>query len=327
LKIRLGRDGLSTVSVDRPSNLHATAARRIGMTVDGKYRLKSVLGVGGMGIVYEAEHLFLSRVVALKILHPRYADTQEGAARFLKEARAAGTIGHRAIVTVMDAGFLDGTTPYLVMEKLTGENLEARIARRGGLRVRQAAIVLREMMKGLVAAHSKGIVHCDLKPANVFLVDAKIDTSHVKILDFGISKMSAIETMTARTDTGGHVLGTPQYMAPEQVQGGQVSDATDIYATGAVVYEALAGQPAFGGPSRVDLFIKILRDAPPPLVGKREIVPPPLAALVHKMLSKRVADRPESARDVVDQLDMMAVLPPPLRASSSAMNAAKPRRD
>src|ERR1700733_14502355 len=117
------------------------AEHRLGLTVDGKYRITRVIGVGGMGVVYEAQHLFLDRTVALKVLHPRYEDAHDAEQRFLREAQALGRIGHRAIVTVLDGGFLDGTTPYLVMERLVGENLAYRIQRRKGLRVEQVATV------------------------------------------------------------------------------------------------------------------------------------------------------------------------------------------
>jgi serine/threonine-protein kinase len=277
-----------------------------------------------MGLVYEAEHLFLGRSVALKILHPRYADTHTGAARFLKEARAAGSIGHRAIVQVMDAGFVDGTTPYLVMERLEGENLEQRIERRQGIRVRQASIALREIMKGLAAAHAKGIVHCDLKPANIFLIDRRFDVGTIKILDFGISKM-AHESRSARTESGEHVLGTPQYMAPEQVQGGLVSPATDLFAAGAVIYEALSGASPFAGKNRVDTFLKILRDDPPPLVGKREPVPTTFVALVDTLLRKDLRERPASAADVGKLLEDLGLVPPS-GASMGSIRAAKPQK-
>src|SRR5438445_6818145 len=129
----------------------AAAKQRVGLTVDAKYRITAVLGVGGMGVVYEAKHLFLDRVVALKVLHPRYEDAHDAAKRFLREAQTLGRIGHRAIVQVLDGGFLDGTTPYLVMERLVGENLAERLRRRRALRIEAAVIVLREMLKALAA--------------------------------------------------------------------------------------------------------------------------------------------------------------------------------
>ena len=281
------------------------AASRIGTTVDGKYKLRSLLGVGGMGIVYEAEHLFLGRSVALKIIHPRYADTHDAVSRFLNEARAAGTIGHRAIVQVMDAGFVDGTTPYLVMEKLEGETLADRILRRNGLRVVQAAMVLRELMRGLGAAHAKGIVHCDLKPPNVLLVGRKIDVGTVKILDFGISRI----TKQPKAKAAELVMGTPLYMSPEQVKGAEVTASTDLFGAGVVTYEALTGRPPFDGGGKVEVFVHILRDPPPPLVGRREHVPDDFAELVLSLMAKSPDDRPASANDVVRAIDAMGIVP------------------
>jgi eukaryotic-like serine/threonine-protein kinase len=280
----------------------AAATQRLGSTVDGKYRLKSVLGIGGMGIVYEAEHLFLGRVVALKMLHPRYADTQQWADRFQQEARAAGSVAHRAIVQAMDAGFVDGTTPYLVMERLSGESLEQRIKRRGGIRVSQAALVLREIMKGLAAAHAKGIIHCDLKPANVFVVDRRVEVGGIKILDFGISRMghAAIEHTPAGTS---QVLGTPQYMAPEQVKGAELSQRTDLYGAGTVIYEALAARPPFEAPDKASLFRAVIGTPVAPLVGKREAVPANLASLVLRLLAKSPDDRPPNAAAVLRLLE------------------------
>ncbi len=290
----------------RSSATMVAAVSRIGTTVDGKYKLRSLLGVGGMGIVYEAEHLYLGRNVALKIIHPKYADTHDAVARFLNEARAAGTIGHRAIVQVLDAGFVDGTTPYLVMEKLEGETLAERITRRGGLRVAQAAMVLRELMRGLGAAHAKDIVHCDLKPPNVLLVGRKIDVGAVKILDFGISRISK----QPQSKPGDVVMGTPLYMSPEQVKGAAVTASTDLFAAGVVTFEALTGRPPFdGGGGKVEVFVRILRDPPPPIVGAREQVPADLAALVMSLLAKAPEDRPTSAGDVVRTLDAMGIVP------------------
>ena len=289
----------------RSSATMVAAAARVGTNVDGKYKIRSILGVGGMGIVYEAEHLFLGRSVALKVIHPRYADTHDAVSRFLNEARAAGAIGHRAIVQVMDAGFLDGTTPYLVMEKLEGETLDERITRRNGVRVVQAAMMLREIMRGLGAAHAKGIVHCDLKPANVVLVGRKIAVGTVKVLDFGISRI----TKQPQAKQGESVMGTPLYMAPEQVKGAEVTSSTDLFAAGVVIYEALTGRPPFDGGGKVEVFVHILRDPPPAIVGKRELVPHDFGDLVLSLMAKAPEDRPASANDVVKAIDAMGVVP------------------
>jgi eukaryotic-like serine/threonine-protein kinase len=306
-----------------PSNDELIAARaRLGALIDGKYRLISVIGLGGMGIVYEAEHLFLQRTVALKILHPRYEDTMEASRRFLKEARTVGSLGHPTIVQILDAGFVGGTTPYLVMELLRGENLEQQIARMGGLRVHQAAFVLRELMRGVAAAHAKGVIHCDLKPANVFIVDQAYEPNKVKILDFGISKV-AEESKSSISDTGSSVLGTPDYMAPEQVQGANVDPRTDIYAAGIVIYEALSGAPPFTDRSRARVFMNILREPPPPIQGLREPVPQAFQNLIASLLGKELDQRPPHARAVIENLDRLQLVPSGLAKPSGSFIASK----
>ena len=300
-----------------------SAKQRVGITVDGKYRITAVIGVGGMGVVYEAQHLFLDRTVALKVLHPRYEDAQDAAQRFLREAQALGRIGHRAIVSVLDGGFLDGTTPYLVMERLVGENLAYRIQRRKGLRVEQAVTVTREVLKGLSAAHAKGIVHCDLKPENVFLVDSAITAGAIKLLDFGVAKMVA--TKFDEEHLGTHAYGTPEYMAPEQLTGGAIEPRTDLYGTGAVAYEALTGAPPFGQrqKNRKPMFMRILRDKPPPITGVREPVPRALEAFVVRLLAKTPEERPESALAALEELDAMKLAP----AASMASIRIAPKRE
>lgn len=285
-----------------------SAKRRLGQVVDSKYRLLSVIGIGGMGIVYEAEHQFLGRRIALKILHPRYLDRLEEFQRFLREARAVGAMGHRSIVEVFDAGFVDGTTPYLVMERLVGENLEQYIERKQTLSAKRTFRIAYEVLNGLSVAHSKSILHCDMKPANVFIVRSQIGRTGVKLLDFGISKLAIDGRANAVDEPTGFVFGTPFYMAPEQVVGGELDQRTDIYSVGAIVYEALMGRPPFAGQSRSDVFKQILRSRPDRLAPPRGALPPELTDLVMRMLAKRPEDRPPTAAHVIDQLvDLGAV--------------------
>jgi serine/threonine-protein kinase len=279
-----------------------SAQKRLGCVVDNKYRLVSVIGIGGMGIVYEAEHQFLGRRVALKILHPRYADRIDEFHRFLREARSVGAIGHRAIVEVFDAGFLDGTTPYLVMERLVGENLEECITRKGVLSPKRTFRIAYEVLRGLAAAHGKRIVHCDMKPANVFIVRSPNQRSSVKLLDFGISKLAVDGSVSAIDQPTGFVFGTPFYMSPEQVVGGPIDARTDIYAVGAIVYEALTGRPPFHASSRREVFIRILRAKPDPLTQSPGSLPPAVSALILRMLEKNPDDRPQTAAEISQTL-------------------------
>jgi serine/threonine protein kinase len=281
-----------------------SAGQRVGTTIDGKYRITDILGVGGMGVVYEADHLFLGRKVALKALHPRYEDGHDAQVRFLREARAAGLVLHRTIVEVLDAGFVDGTTPYLVMERLHGENLRERLQRRQALRFAQGVNVLVELAKGLAAAHAKGVVHCDLKPENVFLVNAEAEPGKVKILDFGVARMTGTSGIVGAGTAG----GTPAYMAPEQMRGDAFDARTDLYALGAVVFDALAGVPPFPPEPAATIYDRVLTQPAPRLVGKREKVPPGFVDLVASMLAKDPAQRPASAVAVLDILDTMGLL-------------------
>jgi serine/threonine-protein kinase len=284
-----------------PEAVQRQAERRIGQVVDGKYRIKSIIGLGGMGIVYEAEHQFVGRPVALKILHPRYADRLEEFRRFLHEARTIGAVGHRCVVEVYDAGAADGTTPYLAMELLVGENLDQRIRRTGPLSARRAFRVAREVLKGLEVAHRKGVVHCDLKPANVFLVRGHTRRGFIKLLDFGVSRM---ERGDDPADTAsGSVFGTPHYMAPEQVSAGALDARTDLYAVGAVIVESLTGKPPFVGHSRAEVFWKILHEPVPAVLTARDDLPPELARLVRRLLSRDPSDRFQSAAEVVAAID------------------------
>jgi serine/threonine-protein kinase len=282
------------------------------MTVDGKYRLTSLIGIGGMGIVYEAEHLFMGRRVAVKVLHPRYEDAHEAAVRFLDEARTAGTVLHRTIVEVLDAGFVDGTTPYLVMERLSGENLRDGIQRRQALRSEEVAVVLCELLKGLASAHGKGVIHCDLKPENLFLVDKRTEIGCVKILDFGVARMALgaagegrPHVSTRVPDPRGEprpVAGTLAYMPPEQILGESLSPRTDLYALGVVAFECLTGEPPFALEPLGSLRDRILRGAPARLVGRLESVLPSLSQLVHALMSKRPEERPARAQDALQML-------------------------
>jgi serine/threonine-protein kinase len=302
----------------------AAAQKRVGVTVDGKYKLTSVLGVGGMGVVYEAKHLFLGRPVALKVLHPRYEDAHDAAKRFLREARTLGKIGHRAIVQVLDGGFL-GTTPYLVMERLVGENLAQRIQRRRALRLVQGVLVLREVLRGLVAAHAKGVVHCDLKPENIFLIDKSIEPGNVKILDFGVARIvQALDTPDP--ENGLRAYGTPEYMAPEQIVGGEIGPQTDLYGVGALAYEAFTGRAPFSpqpGGKRSSVFLRIMNEVPPRAVGLREPMPPALADLIDQLLAKKCEARPESATDALRIVEDLGVIPQSAMNSIPVMRAAK----
>ena len=295
------------VGVTRRGPVPKAAARSggrrelIGKIIDGKYRINSVLGEGGMGTVFEAEHVAIGRSVAVKVLHPAQASKKVAVKRFHQEARAAGGIGHPNICEVYDMGTLPDARPYLVMERLTGETLSSRIAAEGGLPCDEMIDVGMQVLAGLSAAHERGILHRDIKPENVFLVRRAGFPAVVKILDFGVSKITSTighsewEEETDLTKTG-MVMGTPYYMSPEQARGERNLDArVDIYATGVLLYEALTGRRPFAGSNYNSLLLQILAGNAPPMRQLRPSVPGALEEIVARAMAKRRDDRYSTA--------------------------------
>ena len=267
-----------------------------GKTIGGKYVVRAVLGEGGMGTVFEAEHITIGRSVAVKVLHPNQARKKDAVRRFHQEARAAGAIGHPNICEVYDLGTLDDGSPYLVMERLTGETLADRIAAEGGLPFDDVIDILVQVLSGLVAAHEKGIVHRDIKPENVFLTRRVGCPPLCKLLDFGVSKVlgSLIggkdeELELTRT---GMVMGTPYYMSPEQARGDRNLDArVDLYACGVMLYEALTGRRPFAAANYNALLLQILSTKPKPARDFRPALPEGFDAVLDKAMARSRDDR------------------------------------
>jgi serine/threonine-protein kinase len=266
-----------------------------GTVLAGRYRIERRLGKGGMGVVYEAEHVTLRRKVALKVLRPRFAENPEIVARFMQEARAAAAIGHPGIVETFDLSETEHGPSFLAMELLSGEELAVRIARDHPLEVSLVVRIGIEICEAIQAAHDRGIVHRDLKPQNVFLATQGKRRDVVKVLDFGIAKLTEGPRDASLTDTG-QVLGTPLYMAPEQLGGKKKIDArTDVYAIGAILYQALAGRPPFTGETYPELILKITQETPSPLEAARSDLAPALAAIVRRAMHRDRDERYASA--------------------------------
>ncbi len=269
----------------------------IGGTLGGKYRVLHQIGRGGMGVVYEAEHLGLGKRVAIKLMLEKYTDDSEATARFHREALAAGRIGNPHIIEIFDIGTAPDGRSYVVMELLNGFPLSKVLEMGGPMAPWRAIQIMRQVLRAVGAAHAKGIIHRDLKPDNIFLINQSEDHDFVKLLDFGISKVLSVEehaTITKLTTTG-VVMGTPLYMAPEQALGNPIERHADIYACGVIFYEMLAGHRPFDGPTYAVLVAKLLTSPPPPLDEQRPGLPPSLVRAVHRALEKEPGDRFQSA--------------------------------
>jgi eukaryotic-like serine/threonine-protein kinase len=289
-----------------------------GRILDDRYRLGSLLGVGGMAKVYLADDRVLERQVAVKVLSPPYAQDPMFVERFRREARAAARLSHPNIVAVFDSGS-DAGEHYLVMEYVAGQSLAELLHRQGRLTPRRAAELAVEVCAALAAAHAQGLVHRDVKPANV-LVDAD---GRVKVADFGIVKAAATATLTGT----GTVLGTAAYLSPEQAQGGPVDARSDLYSLGCLLYELLCGTPPFGSGA----------DSPPVAVATRHLHQPPeppsahnpqvdasLDAVVLTALAKEPAQRYQSAVELQDALERVlagdAVAAGPVGSPAAALS-------
>ncbi|HEV7502199.1 MAG TPA: serine/threonine-protein kinase, partial [Vicinamibacteria bacterium] len=263
------------------------------METIGKYQVEKVLGRGGMGTVYQARDPATDRTVALKTMTPGLADAPESKARFLREAEAAGALHHPNIVTVYESGD-DRGQPYIAMELVEGEDLEHLIQRREPLSVEWKIDVLRQVCEGLAFAHRAGIVHRDVKPANI-RVTAE---GEVKIMDFGVAHLQS-STMTK----GGTVLGTIHYMAPEQVEGAKVDHRADVFSVGAIAYELLAYRRPFDGESLSQVMVHIVRDAPDLSAIPASAYSPGLERIVARALAKPREERYQSLEQMRDELE------------------------
>jgi serine/threonine protein kinase len=301
-----------------------------GQTYAGKYRIVRVLGGGAMGAVYEAENVLIWRRVAIKVLHANIAQKADALRRFEREAQAAGRIGSRHIVEVLDVGELPGGERFMVMEFLEGSTLQQRIRSRGRLTPEEAAPIVLQILEGLGAAHQAEIIHRDLKPANVFLMSGRgpregAGPSHfqgplefVKILDFGVSKFNVLNDEMSMTSTGA-VLGTPFYMSPEQAKGSRLIDArSDLYAVGVILYECITGQVPFSAETFNELIFRIVLESPPAVESFVPILDPEFSAIIHKAIARQPGDRYQTADEFQAALTAWVaeaaagpVLPPP----------------
>ncbi len=283
----------------------------VGQVVAGRYRIEALLGAGGMGSVFRAEHVHMRKAVAFKVLHREMTFVPEIVARFEREAIAAARIEHANVAAATDFGKLDDGSFYLALEYIEGESLADLLHREPALSPERATRIARQIASALAAAHAADIVHRDLKPDNVMLVERGDKPDFVKVLDFGIAKVTAedMKGQPALTQLGS-VFGTPEYMSPEQAMGQPVDKRTDLYSLGVICHEMLSGAGTpFGGDDMIATLTAQMTRPPPPLPDS---VPAELAAIVMRLLAKRPDERFPSADDVVaalDQLSVTAALP------------------
>jgi len=272
----------------------------VGQTFAGRYEVKSMLGMGGMGVVYRAVDRELGEPVAIKTLkNDAVASDPAMLQRFKDEIRLARKITHRNVVRTHDLGEVEGMY-YITMEFIEGQSLKHLIQSRGQLPVNVALTVGKQLCRALEVAHEQGVIHRDIKPQNL-IVDP---SGTLKVMDFGIARLA---TRTEGVTQAGMAIGTPEYMAPEQLLGDNVDFRADLYAAGCVLFECLTGRTPFVADSPITLVAKQLEESPPSPASLNTEVPEALAQLILRTLSKDPNDRPQSAAALHDELDAIVV--------------------
>jgi serine/threonine-protein kinase len=297
----------------------------VGEVLSDRYEVEELVGTGGMSSVFRAHDRLLDRKVALKVLHQQYSEDDDYIERFRREARAVAALSHPNIVTVIDRGEHDGRQ-FIVFEYIDGENLKALIQRRGPAPVATALELAMQIARGLSFAHQQGLVHRDVKPQNILLNG----DGQAKVTDFGIAR--SLDMQHGMTQTG-TVLGTSDYIAPEQAQGQRVDEHTDVYSLGVVLYEMLTNEVPFPGENFVAVAMRHINEEPPAIRDKRPDVSPRLEAAVQRAMAKDPEDRFQTMADFCGELEAnlaeaqggtMVAPAPPQRARARRRQGANP---
>jgi serine/threonine-protein kinase len=308
---------------------------KIGDLLDSRYRIVALLGQGGMGSVYRAEHVAIRRPVAIKVLHPDFAGDPDHGKRFQREAFVTGRADHPNCVTVSDFGALEAGGFYLVMELVDGVGLADLLAREERLPARRALHIARHILRGLAHAHAAGVVHRDIKPSNIILARSGDDPDFAKLLDFGIAKLVEGAATPAPAPVDQHItrigtaVGTPTYVAPEQAVGGAADPRSDLYSLSVVLFEMIAGRPPFRAEETIKLLAMHLST---PVPAMAELVPglcvaPAVEELIRVGLAKEAASRHASAATyaaAIDDLFARDLVDAPSGIASSAVPAPSP---
>ncbi len=290
-------DGTEVCPEDGSPLLRVPEEDLVGKTVDRRYRISEIIGQGGMGIVYRAEHQMLQREVALKVVRRDVVQDETAVKRFLTEARAIAALKNPHTVTIYDSGVTEDGALYYTMELLTGQPLSRPLRREGALDYRRAGDIIAQVCESLEEAHAMGILHRDIKPDNIFLVREK-GREFAKLVDFGIAKVLGQATDGPMTQTGMWV-GTPRYLSPEQVAGEPVGATTDLYALAVVLYELLTGSPPFSGETPAQIMMMHVQDTPQPVPERNPEVTIPIALdkFIRVALEKDPRKRHQTAID------------------------------
>ncbi|MEP6707001.1 MAG: protein kinase [Pyrinomonadaceae bacterium] len=290
--------------------LKQTGDDLIGQVLADKYRVEELISEGGMGAVYRGTHVLMDKTVAIKVLRPSLAADDTIVARFSREAKAASRIAHPHALSVTDFGESENGVVFLVMEYLSGRTLKNEIRSGGPMPLTRVVEIIRQVGSALEAAHAEGVIHRDLKSDNIMLVDSN-GADWAKVLDFGIAK---IQERVGSYDPGitapNLIVGTPQYMSPEQCsQSSELDSRSDIYSMGVILYEMLIGHVPFTGESPTAIMMKHLQEAPPSVLEERDDLPASVGRVVAKALAKRPEDRYQSAGELVAALKDAAADP------------------
>ena len=298
------------------STERSPAEALVGTILEGGYRIDGLVGEGGMGAVYEATHLRLRKRVAVKVMTRELAANSEALTRFHREAVVTAGLGDPHIVQVIDFNLTAAGEPFLVMEFLTGEDLDHRLRRARRLSPAQTIRIIKQVASALTTTHEKSIVHRDLKPANIYLVEAGGQSDFVKVLDFGISKVRTASTKLTKTSS---IMGTPNYMSPEQAKGKieDIDESTDQWALACIAWECLSGEGPFTGENVPSILIKIVHEPPPSLIPKVADLHPQVEDVLLRALAKNKSDRFASVNDFANALEAALAGPVPAVARTA----------